>query len=231
MASNVGFRVYTEIERPGRALVQAFLEVETPYITDAMNRFGGMQGLAPADPSMRIAGPAVTIRVPPGSNLMVWKAFEIAQPGDVLVIESRGFTQVAHWGDLTSMVGKELGLAGVVTDGSVRDLPGIREVGFPVFSLPITVPNGALKHGPGEVNVPIAVGGVPVLPGDLIVGDVHGVVVVPRGDAEAVLAGARAVAAAEAQKMAEIREGKLIPGWLARSLDEGGCQIVEGTGG
>jgi regulator of RNase E activity RraA len=134
---------------------------------------------------------------------------------------------VAQWGDLTSMIAKGLGLAGVVTDGSLRDLPGIVEVGLPVFAQPVIVPNGALKDGPGEVNVPVAVGGVPVLPGDIVVGDANGVVVVPRADAEIVLAGARAVAAAEAKKIAEFAEGKLIPDWLAETLRQKGCEIVE----
>jgi len=193
-----------------------------------MNRFGGMDAnIRPADPSMRFAGPAVTVRVPPGDNLMVYKAFEVAQPGDIIVIEARGFTSVAQWGDLTSMTAKGLGLGGIVTDGSLRDVPGIIEVGFPVFAKPVIVPNGALKDGPGEVNVPVAVGGVPILPGDIVIGDAHGVVVVPRIDAEVVAERARAIAAAEAQKIAELGQGKLIPGWLASTLREKGCEIIE----
>lgn len=128
---------------------------------------------------------------------MVYWAFEVAQAGDVLVIESRGCTTVAQWGDLTSMTAKGLGLGGAVMDGSLRDLAGIGDVGFPVFAQPWVVPNGALKDGPGEVNVPVAVGGV-------VVGDASGVVVVPREDA-----------------------GKLIPAWLADTLRQKGCEIID----
>lgn len=227
-SENPGFRVFTKITRPPRELVEALGKLESTWISDAMNRFGGMDAnIRPASPEMRCAGPAVTVRVPPGDNLMVYKAFEIAQPGDILVIESRGYTQVAQWGDLTSMIGKGLGLAGAVMDGSLRDLAGIREAGLPVFAKPVVVPNGALKDGPGEVNVPVAVGGVPVLPGDIIIADFNGVVVVPRGDAEVVLERARAVAAAEAKKLAEFAEGKYLPSDLGRTLAAKGCEVVE----
>jgi regulator of RNase E activity RraA len=227
-SQNPGFRIIKSIQRPPREIVAALGQLETPYITDAMNRFLGMDAnIRPADPSMRMCGPAVTVRVPPGDNLMVYAAFEIAQPGDVLVIEARGYTQVAQWGDLVSMISKKLGLAGMVTDGSLRDLTGIVQVGFPVFAKPIVVPNGALKDGPGEVNVPVAVGGVPVLPGDIVVGDASGVCVVPRDDAEVVLEKARKIPVAEAKKIREFDEGHLIPDWLAPSLKAKGCEIIE----
>jgi regulator of RNase E activity RraA len=125
------------------------------------------------------------------------------------------------------MIAKGLGLAGAVMDGSLRDLPGIVEVGLPVFAQPVVVPNGALKDGPGEVNVPVAVGGVPVLPGDIVVADAHGVVVVPRDDAATVLEKARAVAKSEVKKIKEFDEGKYIPDWLEETLRQKGCEIVE----
>lgn len=227
-SQNPGFRVLTRIQRPPPELVQALGELETTWISDAMNRFGGMdRSIVPAAPGMRIAGPAITVRATPGSNLMVYKAFEIAQPGDVLVIETRAFTALATWGDLTSLTARELGLGGMVTDGAVRDLAGIAETGFPVFAQPGSVPNGAHKHGPGEVNVPVSVGGVPVLPGDILVGDANGVVVVPRGDAAVVLEKARAIAQSEPKKVEEIRSGRRIPEWLAPTLEQLGCEILD----
>lgn len=229
-SQNVGFRVFTTIPRPAREVVAGLGELETTWISDAMNRFGGMEGnILPADPAMRCAGPAITVRVPPGDNLMVYKAMDVAQPGDVIVIESRGFTAVAQWGDLTSAIGKGLGLAGVVMDGSLRDRTGIRAVGFPCFAKQWDVPNGALKDGPGEVNVPVAVGGVPVLPGDVVVADANGVVVVPREDAGAVLEKARMVKAYEARKLAEFAAGKYLPDNLADDLARKGCEIVDGN--
>jgi regulator of RNase E activity RraA len=159
---------------------------------------------------------------------MVYKAFEVAQPGDVIVIESHGATTVAQWGDLTSHIAKGLCLAGAVMDGSLRDIPGIRAVGLPVFAKPFRVPNGGLKDGPGEVNVPVAVGGVPVLPGDVVVGDANGVVVIPRQDAGIVLERARAVAASEEKKLKEFARGQFIPDWLESTLRQKGCEIVDG---
>jgi regulator of RNase E activity RraA len=176
---------------------------------------------------MQLCGPALTVRAAPGDNLMVYKAFEIAQPGDVLVVEARGFTTVAQWGDITSMLAKAHGLAGMVTDGSLRDLKGIAEVGFPVFAKPVTTPNGALKDGPGEVNVPVSVGGVPVLPGDVVVADSHGVVIIPRRDASAVLVKAKKLASAEAKKIANIRAGHIQADWLEDTLLQKGCEIVD----
>jgi regulator of RNase E activity RraA len=228
--SNVGFRVFTTIQRPPREIVAGFRELESTWVSDAMNRFGGMEGnILPAAPEMRCVGPAVTVRVAPGDNLMVYKAFEVAQPGDVLVIESRGFTSVAQWGDLTSMIGKGMGLAGAVMDGSLRDLRGIRDVGFPVFAKQWNVPNGALKDGPGEVNVPVAVGGVPVLPGDIVVADGNGVVIVPRDDAADVLEKARQVMAYEAAKIREFEAGRYLPDDLADELARKGCEIIDGN--
>ncbi|MBN1401396.1 MAG: RraA family protein [Anaerolineae bacterium] len=229
-SQNVGFRVFTQIPRPPRELVEAFAKLESTYVTDAMNRFGGMDAnIQPAHPAMKATGPAVTVRVPPGDNLMVYKAMEVAQPGDVIVIEARGFVAVAQWGDMVSMIGRGLGLAGMVTDGSLRDLKGILAEEWPVFSKPYLTPNGDLKDGPGEVNVPVAVGGVPVLPGDIIVADGSGVVVVPLADAEAVLPKAQAVAADEVHKIRAIREGHLIPAWLNPTLEQKGCEIIQGT--
>lgn len=229
-SQNVGFRVFTKVNRPPRELMAEFARMESTHVGDVMNRFGGMDvNIRPAGPTMRFCGPAVTVRVAPGDNLMVYKAFEVAQPGDVLVIESHGFTNVAQWGDLTSMLALRLGLGGAVMDGSLRDLEGIQKVGFPVFAKPVVVPNGSLKDGPGEVNVPVAVGGVPVLPGDVVLADANGVVVVPRADAEVVLAKAKKVAAAEAKKVAEIEGGHLTADWLEGTLKQKGCEIVDGS--
>jgi regulator of RNase E activity RraA len=226
--SNVGFRVFTMIERPPQEVVDGFRTLESTWVSDAMHRFGGMDGnILPADPAMRCVGPAITVRVAAGDNLMVYKALEIARPGDVLVIESRGFTSVAQWGDLTSMIGKGMGLAGAVMDGSLRDLAGIRAVGFPVFAKRWEVPNGALKDGPGEVNIPVAVGGVPVLPGDVVIADGNGVVIVPRADAADVLEKARQVMAYEAAKIKEFEAGKYLPSDLAEELARKGCDIID----
>ncbi len=225
-SSSVGFRVITHMARPLADTLRLFDGVESTHVSDAMNRFGGMDfNIRPASPDMRVVGPAVTVRARPGDVLMTFKAVEVAQPGDVIVVETRGCTTISTWGDLLSIVCKERGLGGAVTDGAVRDLTGIRQVGFPVFTQDRLSPLGSLHEGPGEVNVPISCGGVPVLPGDVIIADAHGVVVVPRADAETVARAARNIVEAEQAWMAEIRAGKIMPEWVDRTLTARGCQI------
>jgi regulator of RNase E activity RraA len=116
-------------------------------------------------------------------------------------------------------------LAGVVTDGGIRDREGIKRVGLPVFAQDVQSPQGAFKDGPGEVNVPVACGGVPVLPGDIIVADANGVVVVPRADAEEVGRQALQIVEYEQNRMKEIEAGHLIPGSIHQTLREKGCLI------
>jgi len=145
-----------------------------------------------------MCGRALTVRPAAGDNLAVYLAMRHIEPGDVLVIESRGQTAVAQWGDTTALVARGAGAAGAVLDGAVRDVRGIVEAGLPVFASPAVVANGSTRVGPGEINVPVAVGGVAVLPGDVVFGDDHGVVVIPADEAAAVLEDARAVAARDA---------------------------------
>jgi regulator of RNase E activity RraA len=223
---NLGFIVHTRVERPPRHLVEPFREFATCNVCDALGRFGAMHyTIKPVVPGWRVAGPAITVRTRPCDNLVIYKALELAQPGDVLVITNHEYETNATWGDLTSMIGKARGLAGMVTDGLVRDIAGLREVGLPVFARGLT-PNSPLKDGPGEVNVPVSCGGVIVNPGDIIVGDEDGVVVVPREDAELVIARTRAIVAKEEKTVKEIQSGSLIPDWVDRTLAEKGCQIV-----
>ena len=188
MNSTVGLRVIREVERTPEAAIAEFSRFAVPDISDAMHRFGALDGgVCAVDDAMRVAGPAITVRLSAGDNLMIYQALEVCRPGDVLVIETRRSTLTAIWGDKLSRLAKDAGVAGMVTDGCVRDRAGIRAVGLPVFASPIHAANGPHKNGPGEVNTPVSVGGVAVLPGDLIVGDADGVVVVHRTDVAAVL--------------------------------------------
>jgi len=224
---NLGFIVHTRVERPPRHLVEPFKEFAACNVCDALGRFGAMHyTIKPVVPGWRLAGPAITVRSRPCDNLLIYKALELAQPGDVLVIANYQYETNATWGDLTSMIGKARGLAGVVTDGLVRDIAGLRQVGLPVFARGLT-PNSPMKDGPGEINVPISCGGVVVNPGDIIVGDDDGVVVVPRADAELVIERTRTIMEKEEKTVRGIQAGRLIPEWVNRTLAEKGCQIVE----
>ena len=181
--------------------------------------------IKPIDPATTLLGPALTVRTRPGDNLVVWKALDIANPGDVLVIATYGFLTTSTLGENVVRVAAAKGLAGIVTDGACRDAGGIRATGLPVFCAGL-VPSSPSKDGPGEIGGSISCGGIPVYSGDLIVGDEDGVVVVPFADLDAVAKRLDGVAAKEAAMQAAIDSGRLIPDWVDRVLAEKGCEIV-----
>lgn len=229
MAANgfPGFRVRRRIERPSPELVAGLKDVCTGNVCDAMDRFGALDHrIKPLSPAMRCTGSALTVRTRPGDNLMVYKGLETAQAGDVLVIATYEYTTTSVLGELVCMMARARGLAGIVTDGMVRDVAGILDVGLPVFARGAT-PNSPYKDGPGEVNGSISCGGVAIHPGDIIVGDGDGVVVVPREDAARVLQRLVAVREKEATMLANIQAGRLIPDFIEETLRAKGCEYVD----
>ena len=225
MQPGPGFRVFsTTMQRPSAETVAGFLDFETPPVSDMMNRLYTMEPAihAMTDPSLRILGPACTVKVFPGDNLMVHKSLDIAQPGDVIVVDAGGSHMNAVLGDLISTKARHRGIAGFVVDGLIRDLPAIRELGdFPVFARDVT-PIGPLHRGPGEINNAICAGGIVVHPGDIVMGDLNGVVIIPRQDADDVLERLRARAAAEAGYTAAVARGEFSNQWVDRLLAESG---------
>jgi regulator of RNase E activity RraA len=223
----IGFRINKKTSRPSSEIIAGFRDVPTGNICDAMDRLGAMDyRIKPLDPNLHLSGPALTVRTRPGDNLMVWKAIEVAQPGDILVIATYEHTLNSTIGDLVVMAAKAKGLAGVVCDGMARDVRGIRATGLPTFVLGV-IPSPGTKDGPGEIGGPITCGGLPVHPGDIIVGDEDGVVVVPLADAPAVLERLKQVEKNEAQRVAEIGAGQLLPKGINETLAAKGCQIIE----
>jgi regulator of RNase E activity RraA len=225
-----GFRIRDEVERPDPELVGGFGAFETPAISDLMNRLYTMDPeIHPmTSPDLRILGPACTVRVYPGDNLMVHKSLDIAQPGDVIVVAAGGSPMNAALGDLVSTKARHRGVTGFVVDGFIRDLPAIRNLGdFPVFARGVT-PVGPLHRGPGEINFPIAAGGIVVHPGDIVVGDLNGVVIVPRVIADELLERLVAQTASEADYVAAIARGEFSNEWVDRLLDQSGVAIENG---
>jgi regulator of RNase E activity RraA len=221
----LGFRIFTKVNRVSREKFEKLMQVTTGNVCDAMDRFGAMDyQVKPVDPTMKCIGTAVTLKGRPCDNLIVYKALEIAQPGDVIVIGLYNYTINSTWGDLTSLIAKQKNLAGMVTDGLVRDVFGIKEVGLPVFSRG-SVPTSPFKDGPGEVNVPITCGGAMVRPGDIVFGDVDGVVVIPPEHVDQIVKKALQIAADEEKKVKDIKSGKLIPDWVEKTLKEKGYVI------
>ena len=225
-----GFRVKMNFERLPSALMQQFMEFPTPDISDLLNR------LYAVDPQIRVltgehhrvCGPACTVKVFPGDNLMVHKALDVIEPGDVIIVDAGGSTLNAVLGDLVSTKARHRGAAGFVIDGLVRDLPGIKELDFPVFARG-TTPIGPLHRGPGEINFSICCGGVVVSPGDLIVGDSMGVVVVPQAIAAELLERLKAHGAANADYFESVKKGHFSNAWVDRILEDMECPVVRGV--
>lgn len=167
--------------------MKQFYDLPTTCISDALNGMNNLDpSIKPLQDSYKVAGRAFTVKIPAGDNTMVLKAIKEASPGDVLVVDAKGESYRAVAGDFVVGLAQKLGIAGIIVDGVIRDLIGVRSLNFPVFSKGTTVA-ASFKNGAGEINVPISCGGVSITPGDIIVGDADGVVVIPQADAEKVL--------------------------------------------
>lgn len=175
--------------------------IPTANIGDAVDRLGLVDGaIRPVWEGARLAGPAFTCWTRAGDNLNLHNAVDQAQPGDIIVVNGSGDRSRALIGELLAMKAKAKGIAGWVIDGAARDAEGLRQYGVPVFARGIT-PAGPYKFGPGRLQVPIAVGGVAVCPGDLVFGDADGVAIVPAASADDVADAAEAVQALERQRL------------------------------
>lgn len=222
MTQPEGWEIVTNVPRIADDIVARFRGLSTGPVCDALGRFAAMDyQIKPLDPSLQMAGSALTVWTRPCDNIAIYRALEMAQPGDILVIATRGHTANSVWGELTTLIGKKRGLAGMVTDGVVRDSQEIIEIGFPIFASGLS-PNSPFKDGPAKINVPVTCGGITVRPGDIVVGDADGVVVVPQEMAEQVLGRVDAIHAKEASIRAEIEAGQPIPSNMARLLRDMG---------
>ena len=221
-----GYRIHPRAAGPDAETVAAFRAMPVAAIGDSMSRNVGTIGLRQYHRRLEtvLCGPAVTVRVRPGDNLMIHKALMMVEPGDVLVIDGGGDVSQALVGGLmrTTCVAKQLG--GLVIDGAVRDLCEWAEDGMPIFAKGHTH-RGPSKDGPGEVNVPVSCAGMVVLPGDLIIGDADGVIAVPAAEAASVLAKTRAQLVKEARIRETNRTGTADPERFDAVLREKGLPI------
>ncbi len=226
-----GFRVRTDFPRPSRELAEQFKQFPTPDISDLLNR------LYAVDPDIRlltaphhqICGPACTVKVFPGDNLMVHKSLDIFEPGDVVIIDAGASRLNAVLGDLISTKARHRGVQAFVVDGLVRDLPSIQELDLPVFARG-TTPIGPLHRGPGEINFPICCGGVVVNPGDLIVGDAAGLVVVPQAIAAELLGRLQSHKESNADYFESVKKGNFSNAWVDQLLTSLECPMFRGDG-
>ncbi len=208
-----GFRYKTDFERPEPSVVEAFRELMdqtgclTGNVGDCLGRGAAMDSrIKGLSHGMKLVGPALTVKVPPTDNLMIHKALTLVKPGDVIVIDGGGDHSWALLGFLIVRTAMKLGVAGMIVDGAVRDAAEIRRVGFPLFAAGVS-PNGPFKEGPGEINYPIQCGGQVVGPGDLIVADDDGVIVVKKELAPECITKVKGVMERENKRLAEIESG------------------------
>ena len=173
----------------------------------------------------KLVGPALTVKVPPGDNLMVHKAIDIAKPGDVIVVDAGGVVAHAIIGEIMSSLAESRGVAGMIIDGAIRDADAIAKSGFPVYARGVTH-RGPYKNGPGEINVPVVVGGTVINPGDIVVGDEDGLVLLAPASIASLIKLAKAYAEKEDVMLKAIRSGAGIDrAWVDKTLAEKGCVI------
>jgi 4-hydroxy-4-methyl-2-oxoglutarate aldolase len=202
--------INNNIERPDPDLIQKIRSFPTPVLSDAMGRYGAMSHqIKPVSRDFRMAGPAYTVKSYVKDNLMVHYALDNAMAGDILVVDSGGYSEGALWGELASIMARKKGLGGIVLDAGARDTQKIIEIGFPVFSRSV-IPAGTLKDSPGSVNVPVHCGGIAVNPGDIVVGDADGVVVIPMDGAGTVLEKAGEIIKKEKEVMERMSKGETL---------------------
>ncbi|MEY4426918.1 MAG: 4-hydroxy-4-methyl-2-oxoglutarate aldolase [Pseudomonadota bacterium] len=210
--------IIKDFPRVSASVVQQAAQFQPAVFADVAERRGAMHGRIKAlRPRMKVAGPAFTVEVRPGDNLMIHAAMSLAKPGDVLVIDGKGDQNAALMGTIMMTACKQLGLAGVVIDGAVRDSLEIDEMDYPVFSVG-TNPNGPTKQVSGRIGHPISCGGVAVHAGDFIIADCDGVVVVEREKIESLLPLAAHKVEAEAKRIVQIKQGNTQAAWLNASL-------------
>ena len=214
--------IVRDFERVSPELVRQACEFQAAILADVAGRRGAMHGrIAALRPRMKLAGPALTVDVRPGDNLMIHAAIALAKPGDVLVIDGKGDQTAALMGTIMMTACQQLGLAGVVIDGAVRDSLEIDEMDYPVFSVG-TNPNGPTKNVPGRIGHPVSCGGVTVRSGDLVVADADGIVVIERMRVEGLLPVARKKVEDEAARIAQIKQGNTTAAWLEGALRTAG---------
>ena len=223
----IGFRVLARQRKVVGETVHRFRELPVANVSDAMSRMSaGGPRLRPLHAGGFLAGPALTVKTRPGDNLMVHKALMIAEAGDVIVVDGGGDLSNALVGELMLSHAIQTGVAGIVINGAVRDSAWIRANNFPVYAAGVTH-RGPYKDGPGEINVPVAIDGMVIEPGDLIIGDDDGFLCVPFASTSAIYEVAKAKHEAEAKTLANTQSGRLDPKtWVDETLKRLGCEGI-----
>ena len=226
-AKETALTIKRNFKRTGQKLVRKFMNLPSGNVCDAQGRTGALDHrIKPVSKKSQLCGTALTVDAGPRDNLAPWAALEIAKPGDVIVITTGEHLDCSVVGDIYVGMANNAGVVGIVTDGLVRDLPGINDVGIPVFARGIS-PNSPWKNGPGRVGLPILIGRVAVKAGDIVVGDQDGIVIVAREKAGDAARAIQAVLAKEKQMEAGVKAGLTVPAWLKAAYETKGVQYQD----
>ena len=219
----IGFRILERKKKVALNIAKEFLTLPVANVSDSMWRLtAGGSRLRPMHKSGQLAGPALTVKSRPGDNLMLHKAIDMAEPGDIIVCDAGGDLTNSLMGELMLAHAMKRGVGGFVLDGAVRDVEAFLEVNLPVFAAGVSH-RGPYKDGPGEINVSVAINGMVIEPGDLVIGDWDGVLSIPLDDVESILKKTNEKQAAEAVDMAKIEAGEWDRSWVDKTLKDRGC--------
>jgi len=222
----IGFEIHPRQRCVDRAAVEKFRGLPVANVSDVMSRmYAGGAALRPMHDGTALAGAALTVRCRPGDNLLVHKALDMAVPGDVIVVDAGGDLTNAIIGEIMVSYAQTRGVAGIVIHGAIRDVGTISRGSFPVYACGVTH-RGPYKDGPGEINVPVSLGGMVVEPGDLILADEDGLLCVPFHQVDEVHQAASEKHATEEKMLADIAAGKLDTRWIDARLKSLGCRGV-----
>jgi regulator of RNase E activity RraA len=223
----IGFRIRKNTRKVGRDVVEKFRAIPVANVSDSMWRMAASGSrLRPMHKSGWLGGPALTVRSRPGDNLMLHKALDMAEAGDVIVVDAGGDLTNSLFGELMLSYAVKRGVAGLVINGAVRDAEALYERNVPVFAAGVTH-RGPYKDGPGEIGFPISLDGMLIEPGDLILGDWDGLVAVPYADVDTVYKAAKAKNDAETKQMADIEKGTNDRSWVDKTLERLGVEYVD----
>jgi len=223
----IGFRILKRARKVDARVVEQFRTLPVANVSDSMYRMtAGGARLRPMHAGGVMAGPAFTVKTRPGDNLMVHKALDLAEPGDVLVVDAGGDLSNAIIGEIMSSYGQARGLAGIVIDGAIRDADSLRASSFPVYAAGVTH-RGPYKDGPGEINVPVALDGMVIEPGDLILGDGDGLLCIPYDATAAVYELASQKQKVEEREIKNAAAGKLDRAWIDTKLRQLGVKLAD----
>lgn len=226
----VGKRIYLQRDLPNAKTIDGFRTIPASNVADVMERNCAMNPrihLVSRPKQRNMVGPAYTVKVRAGDNLALHAALNLVGEGDVVVVSNEEDNTRALIGEIMmSFLRYTKRVAGIVLDGPIRDIDEIGQWDFPVYCTG-TTPGGPYKEGPGEVNVPIACGGISVYPGDIILGDPDGVIVIPKKDADSILAAAQKFQTADQAKALAAKQGTANRSWVEKSLAEKGFEILD----